>query len=927
MPRPASGHRTAVALLRAETDRARGGAGRLVVVRGATGTGRTTVLDAAAEDAAARGIRTLRVRCSDHDTAHSFSAVRRLLAPVTEHDGPTTDTDEQAGADLLWRRLRGYADDGPVLLAVDDVHLADDASRSWLVEAARRIDRLPVLLAVTERSQYDVDPPSPGITHALAPGLVRTCVLAPLPAEAAAALAGSARPGASAAWLDACARAGAGSPLLLRALLEDLEGDPAEAVPETCAALYPGAYPQAVSWWLHSAGPMTEAVARTLAVLDEGRTRPAGAGGAGADDAIGLADLLAETAGADPSRVSGWLTAMTRLGVLRPDDDGRPRYAHPLFRDAVLTGAPTDRERAIRRRLARVLLCRGAGVQVVAGQLLRADTVGAPWGRMVLEEAAALASRDDRRDDAVALLRRALDEPTTDDQRQALLVELGSLEYAVGLTASALSRLAQAARLAGEPPTRMRAAVALGAVLAGLGKTRAAVDTLREAIGELHERPDLTSVMYSAVALFADEDRTVRQEVYDWLNGIAARSPGLIGTTAHALLARNAAAVGLTSADETMRRLRALLAEPADPMTQSFLVGTVADVAQWADELDEAERLVERGLNGQPPLLLHPIRDVLLDARADVLAARGDLAALLAEDAALPTAPGRAGVIAVQAHAVVALVETGRVREAARRLSGIHLTDARNSRRLLRFLYARGVLRMAEGELAVALHDFLEFGRRLPSREMVSPVVAPWRVAAVECHLALGNRQEALELAEEELRLAEVWSTPRTRGRALRGVAQATGGRHGLALAREAVRLLREAPAEADLVAALIVQGHLLISVGERGRARDSLREAAERAERQGAVRLRTRAEEALRTGGARRRASAVRTGVGALTGSERHVAELAADGRTNAEIAGLLHVALRTVETHLTSAYRKLGIKGRRELRESLNEGKDADG
>jgi DNA-binding CsgD family transcriptional regulator len=59
----------------------------------------------------------------------------------------------------------------------------------------------------------------------------------------------------------------------------------------------------------------------------------------------------------------------------------------------------------------------------------------------------------------------------------------------------------------------------------------------------------------------------------------------------------------------------------------------------------------------------------------------------------------------------------------------------------------------------------------------------------------------------------------------------------------------------------------------------------------------------------------AASTGVEALTGGERRVAELAAAGCTNREIAQLLFVTERTVEVHLTSAYRKLGIRSRRDL------------
>ncbi|CAL9485883.1 helix-turn-helix domain-containing protein [Streptomyces sp. enrichment culture] len=96
------------------------------------------------------------------------------------------------------------------------------------------------------------------------------------------------------------------------------------------------------------------------------------------------------------------------------------------------------------------------------------------------------------------------------------------------------------------------------------------------------------------------------------------------------------------------------------------------------------------------------------------------------------------------------------------------------------------------------------------------------------------------------------------------------------------------------------------------------LHEAVEHAERLGAVRLRGVAEDLLHEGGARR-PGAPRTGPAALTDSERRIAGLAAEGRANAEIAASLHLARRTVETHLTAAYRKLGITRRTELPSAL--------
>ncbi|MET8942924.1 LuxR C-terminal-related transcriptional regulator [Streptomyces sp. NPDC004542] len=911
-------HREAAALLAAAAARARDGAGGLVLLRGATGTGRTTVLEAAAEDAADHGMRVLRARCSPGGATVPFAAVLQLLGSVECFGQPAGTGGEREQAALLWRVLRECTAGSPLLVAVDDVHLADGPSYRWLVESARHVDRLglPVLLAVTERSQYDVDQPAPGFTHTLSPALVRTHTLAPLGPDSAAELVGARFPAATAEWIEGCARAGAGNPMLLRALLDDL-GDPARhpVVPEAAAALYPGAYPAAVSWWLDSAGPGTTEVARVLAALDEGWDGRAGSDPASTTE--GLGGLLAELAGADPARVTGWLTAMTGLGVLRPDADGRARYAHPLLRDAVLTGVPAARRRLAHRRAAEVMLHRGAPTETVARQLLLSGPVGEPWAPGVLQDAAGLALRDGRARAAVSFLRRALDEPLPAERRQRLLTELGSLECAGPGTAAGINRLTEALRLPGAPQDRVRTAVALGTALAGRGRARAAVEVLRTVDSQLADRPDLAGLLRSASALLSDQDQTVRRDVYRWLCDTAERSPEPAGPAARALLVRHAATAGLTSADEAMKQVRALLAEPADPLTEPFLLGTAAAVAQWADELDEADRLVDRGLAGQRPDLLHPMHEALLNVRADIAAARGEYGRLPAE----PPVTADAGPANAHAHTLLALVELGRTAEARRLADGFDLHAAPDSWELNRFLYARGVQRAAAGDTAGALHDFLECGRRQSAREVVSPVVTPWRSAAAECRFALGSPREALALAEEELRLARTWGTPRTVGRAVRVLGTVTGGRRGLELAEEAVRLLRDAGTgtEPELIAALVARGRQLIAAGDRTRAREGLREAAERAERLGAPRLRTLAEEALREGGARR-ADAARTGSGALTGSERRIAQLAADGRTNTEIAALLHLARRTVETHLTHVYKKLGIRRRGDLRTALS-------
>ena len=123
--------------------------------------------------------------------------------------------------------------------------------------------------------------------------------------------------------------------------------------------------------------------------------------------------------------------------------------------------------------------------------------------------------------------------------------------------------------------------------------------------------------------------------------------------------------------------------------------------------------------------------------------------------------------------------------------------------------------------------------------------------------------------------------------------------------------LLWRAEAYVDLGAAMRVDGQAVS-------AREILREGMELAHRCGATPLADRAEEELRAAGGRPRR---RAGIGAdaLTASERRVAELAAGGASNKEIAQSLFVTLRTVELHLSNAYGKLQIRSRRELAAAL--------
>ena len=144
------------------------------------------------------------------------------------------------------------------------------------------------------------------------------------------------------------------------------------------------------------------------------------------------------------------------------------------------------------------------------------------------------------------------------------------------------------------------------------------------------------------------------------------------------------------------------------------------------------------------------------------------------------------------------------------------------------------------------------------------------------------------------------------------------GGEEALALLREAVAILDGSLARLEHARALGEHGAALRRAGRRGEAREPLEAAIEQARACGATPIAERAHSELRLTGARPR-SLVFTGVDSLTPRERQVAELAAAGRANPEIAQELYVTRKTIEHHLGSIYRKLDLESREGLAGAL--------
>lgn len=235
-----------------------------------------------------------------------------------------------------------------------------------------------------------------------------------------------------------------------------------------------------------------------------------------------------------------------------------------------------------------------------------------------------------------------------------------------------------------------------------------------------------------------------------------------------------------------------------------------------------------------------------------------------------------------------------------------------------RWLDARGRLRLAAGDAARGLADLLAVGELLEALGIRNPSHASWRSDAALALLRRGDREEAVRLVREEVELARRWGAPRPVGVALRAAGLVEGGADGLDLLRESVDVLAASQALLERAKSLTELGAALRRGNQRAEARSFLQEGLELAERCRAAPVAERAHAELLTTGARPR-HLVRTGVDSLTPSERRVAQMAAAGQTNREIAQRLFVTPKTVEMHLSHVYRKLGLQARSQLPRAL--------
>lgn len=887
----------------------------VLVVDGPAGIGKTSVLRAASELARRSGLKVLSARGTELEHPVGYGVLRSLLAtdvpvpaggplaaalsaspvaPAPDPDGAHASHVAVAGA------VRALAEPQPVLLVVDDAQWADRASLLALVAAAARLQDAPVGLLLACRSAPAGTPAGP-LTHLMAaPGTVVQS-LAPLSAAGTEAVLGTVLDAAAVARLaGACHAACGGVPFYLAELRHELT---ALAVPSPAAVreLRPAAVRRSVTLRVGAEGEQAVAVARALAVL-----------GAGA-----ALRLVAALAGVPLARAGEICDALIANDVLAADAAG-PAFAHPIIAAAVLADVPVARRGELHAQAAALLRADGAPVVRIAAHLLQAAPSADPAVAGELAAAGHDALARAATGEAIALLRRALEEPPPAPARAGVLLALGTAELLSGDPAS-VGRLEQARAAATDPAELLMTTAALVTATSVVGDFEAGLRAVSEAEAAGLPGP-LARRLDGHVAVAACSTVTGAQTARAAIARLrAAEDPGPVGRSAvllhdvvrgavtapeGAVAARAALhqAERETGPDAIMARYPALYA--------LILAGEDAAAGGAIDALD---RVAEASASRTQAAMVAATRAQHAGHRGDVHAVLGHARAAIA----LGDEVGfGVGVLVGTAWLALAQLEQGD-REAGRATLARSFDGplaATGAHLYVRF--ARACLLEADGHHRAALVEALQVGEGMEAWGWPVPVEFPWRGVAARAASALGETARAVALAGEEVEGARRAGIKRTLGLALLTRAAVAARPQDVAEARE---LLRESGAMLVRARAALEAGRLHIAAGEEAAGREALREALDVAASLGATALAAEARRLLVARGVRPRRAAT-SGVDALTGRERQVAELAAAGRSNRQIAEAEICSVKTVEVHLTNAYRKLGIDGRSGLAKALD-------
>jgi DNA-binding CsgD family transcriptional regulator len=925
-----------VATLQALADEARSGGGRFAVIEGTAGIGKTRLLAEARAIAGSAGMRVLTARGGEFEGEFAYGIVRQLFEPLLASAFPDLRSELLSGPAALIEPLFGTSQlaasqdapaegsfallhglywlaanaafQQPTLLAIDDLHWADTPSLRWLLYLTRRLEGVPLLVAAGTRPPEGEGRDPTLVAELIADPEATAIRPEPLGRASIAVLAHELHGlEPDEAFCIALETATGGNPLFIGAVLDAVAREGTSPTAEHAPRLLElGAQgvSRAVGLRLARLPPEALSLLRAASILGDGsELRHA-----------------ATLAGVEARELGPAAAVLVRLDLLRREDP--VEFFHPVVRSAVYETLDVVERDAAHRSAAQLLLQAGAPPESAAGHLLRVAPRDDSFVVSTLRQAAERSLAQGAAEAAVGYLSRALDEQTGPAARAEVLVELGLAERRTNGPAAA-DHLRAGLELLADPARRGAIALELGRALWFTDRAADALAVFQQALDEIDRRrdPDLYELLLAELissAWFDPQTVPIAEAAIgeldlDALHG-GLGSEILLGTMAHyeyqrglrrelALdLARRGLAPGNLLASGSLAFHYAVMVLSRSGLPDeavSIFDQAVAQARRRGDIFNVAFMLMWRG-----KCQTH---------RGDLRAAVADLREAIDLSVAhgmLVSWPYTIGSLAQ------ALLEQGEADEAARVIDEGDFAEQLplDQLHLVHFRLSRGRLRIETGSPARGVEELLQVGETARLFPHDNPSGMPWRGWAAEGLRRLDRNDEARALAVEELALARRWGDPNAIGASLRVLGLVEGGEEGIARLREAVEVLAGSEARLEHARALVDLGAALRRANQRAEARERLREGVDLARRVGALGLARRANEEIAATGARPR-KVLQTGLDALTASERRVAQLAAEGMSNKEIAQTLFVTIKTVEVHLSHAYRKLGISSRAQL------------
>jgi DNA-binding CsgD family transcriptional regulator len=925
------------------------GRGVVVLVRAAAGLGKSRLLDAAEIMAADAGFDVLharglelerdfplgvavqlfeaRMRAATLDEREALlSGSARLAAPLFSGGTPIVGAEDEApgGATVDFALLHGLhwlaanlSERRPVALLVDDAHWADRLSLRFLLYLTERITDLPMIVAAAAR------PHEAGDDEELLTDLAyhqSTVLLGPEPLspEAVAQVVGRLFGGADAPdpeFCRACHQVTGGNPLLLRELIAALieEGAPPSAGSVLrVRQIGPEPVSRAIFLALRRLGREATALARAVAVLDDGAEHVA---------AAELADLdLRSSARAAAQLETARLFARgTTLA-----------FAHPILRSSVYEEL-TASERAHAHHLAARVLGDSGPLERVAAHLIASPPTRDPWAVVMLRRAAAEARNRGAPEAAARYLERALAEPPAEGDLVDVLLELGRMQSSAGVP-GAVDTLEHALAATDDPRRRAQVLLDVGRTLYGQGHFTEAAAAFDRGSKELGEGPDeLKLELESGFASAALWDPEGGREALERLAPLLGPE-GEPRTLGERVVLANLAGLEMLRGENRERAIELALRAWGDG---AYLEQTTADDPSLSaitgaltpsDAFDESIAIATAAIDDarrRGSLLAFATASYIRSA-AHFHAGHLAEAAADAEQAINAHRYGWEAYLAAALWVLtMVMVERGELDEAAAKLElPAELEQRLGSSSAHSALHqARGNVALARGDAATALAEFRTAGRLVTAGlGNRNPALIPWQSSAALAAARIGDRAEAVALADEEIEAARRYGAPRALSAALRARGIVEGGTGSLPFLQEAVEVLEESPAQLEHAHALVALGTALRRNGKRASSREPLAQGLDLADRCGALALAARAREELLAAGARPRRARV-SGPESLTPSEHRVASMAAEGLTNREIAEALFVTRKAVEYHLGNVFRKLDVNKRGELPSVLSD------